>query len=216
MAWTTPTLRNAGDAILASDQNIWVNNQLAGGPIYATTAARDAAIPSPFAGQRAYVSGTNINYQHNGTTWLSPSTLQIPPMCIQQRTGQVISDSTLTAFAFSSAASLDTNTMSSTTTNNTRTTATTAGVYQVCGSVDVTAGGTIDVVAYAALRANGTTNFAVTSIASNGYTQQVSLSGIVNLAAAGYVELLVYQDNTANATRTMTGYLQMAYIGRAS
>jgi hypothetical protein len=29
MAWTTPTLRNAGDAILASDQNIWANNMLA-------------------------------------------------------------------------------------------------------------------------------------------------------------------------------------------
>lgn len=26
MAWTTPTVRSAGDAILASDQNIWVND----------------------------------------------------------------------------------------------------------------------------------------------------------------------------------------------
>jgi hypothetical protein len=26
MAWTTPTIRSAGDAILASDQNIWVND----------------------------------------------------------------------------------------------------------------------------------------------------------------------------------------------
>jgi hypothetical protein len=26
MPWTTPTVRNAGDAILASDQNIWVND----------------------------------------------------------------------------------------------------------------------------------------------------------------------------------------------
>ena len=171
---------------------------------------------SPFAGQIIYETDTTLRYVWNGTTWATPNTLQIPPVCIRVRSGQVFSDSALTAFAFSSAASLDTNSMSSTSVNNTRTTATTAGVYQVCASVDVTAGGTIDVTSAVTLRANGSTNFALASIVANGYVQQVSLSGIVSLAAAGYVELLVYQDNATNSSRTMTGYLQMAYLGRAS
>ena len=86
MAWTTPTIRNAGEAILASDQNIWVNNQLAGGPIYATEAARDAAITSPFEGQRAYITAstettavaatitaipTGIQTIYNGSVWVT-------------------------------------------------------------------------------------------------------------------------------------------------
>jgi len=33
MAWTNPTTRSAGDAILASDQAIWVGNQIAGHPL---------------------------------------------------------------------------------------------------------------------------------------------------------------------------------------
>lgn len=40
-------------------------------PVYATTTARDSAIPSPTFGRRASVSGTGEHYVHNGSAWIS-------------------------------------------------------------------------------------------------------------------------------------------------
>lgn len=82
MAWTAPTNVATGDVLTATRyNNEVVGNALAGGPIYATTVARDAAITAPFAGQRAFVTGTNVNYQYNGTAWVSPQALSVPPSC---------------------------------------------------------------------------------------------------------------------------------------
>ena len=39
--------------------------------IFATAAARDAAIPSPILGQAAYLTGTRQLTRHNGTTWVT-------------------------------------------------------------------------------------------------------------------------------------------------
>ena len=71
MAWTAPSTFVAGAILTAAQMNTNVrDNTLAGGPIYATTAARDAAITAPFVGQRAFISGTLINTQYNGTAWV--------------------------------------------------------------------------------------------------------------------------------------------------
>ena len=71
MAWTTPTNVATGDVLTATRYNAdVVANTLAGGPIFATTVARDAAITAPFVGQRAFISGTLINTQYNGTAWV--------------------------------------------------------------------------------------------------------------------------------------------------
>jgi hypothetical protein len=61
MAWTAPSTFVAGAILTAAQLNTNVrDNSLAGGPIYATEAARDAAIPTPFEGQRAYITGSTI------------------------------------------------------------------------------------------------------------------------------------------------------------
>jgi len=71
MAWTAPSTFVAGAILTAAQLNTNVrDNSLAGGPIYATTAARDAAIPTPFAGQQAFISGTKIAYQYTGAAWV--------------------------------------------------------------------------------------------------------------------------------------------------
>jgi hypothetical protein len=71
MAWTAPSTWVAGAILTAAQLNTQLrDNMLAGGPIYATTAARDAAITSPFAGQRAFISGTLVNTQYNGSAWV--------------------------------------------------------------------------------------------------------------------------------------------------
>ena len=185
------------------------------GTIVCTSTTRPS---SPFVGQQIYEADTVENYIWNGSVWASSQTVSKPPMCINERTGQSISDSVTTAIAFTSAASVDTETpttIHSTSTNNTRFTARTAGVYQFYGSV-VNSGATIDVVASIALRKNGTTDFANSSIVSNAYTQNASVSGLVSLAVGDYVELTVYQDNTANQARTFTGRMQCALVGQAS
>lgn len=76
MAWTAPNTFVAGAILTAAQMNSDVrDNSLAGGPIYATTVARDAAIPSPFAGQRAFVTATSVSYQYSGTTWVETSNI---------------------------------------------------------------------------------------------------------------------------------------------
>ncbi len=40
-------------------------------PVFASTAARDSAIPSPTEGQECYVTATGEKYIYNGTTWVS-------------------------------------------------------------------------------------------------------------------------------------------------
>ena len=57
MAWTAPATWLAGSTLTAAQLNEQVrDNSLAGGPIYATETLRDAAIPAPFEGQRAYIT----------------------------------------------------------------------------------------------------------------------------------------------------------------
>lgn len=61
MAWTAPSTFVAGAILTAAQLNTNVrDNTLAGGPIYATEALRDAAITSPFEGQRAYITASTV------------------------------------------------------------------------------------------------------------------------------------------------------------
>ncbi len=84
MAWTAPNTYVAGAILTAAQMNAMQANALAGGPIYATEALRDAAITSPFEGQRAYITGstvaaatgnkaatpTGIQTIYNGSKWV--------------------------------------------------------------------------------------------------------------------------------------------------
>lgn len=186
------------------------------GTIICTSSTRPA---SPFVGQSIYETDTNLSYTYNGSAWVAPQVQTKPPMCINERTGQVINDATTTAIAFTSAASVDTETpttIHSTSTNNTRFTARTAGVYQFHGSVVNSPASTIDVIGTIALRKNGTTDVANASLVSNAYGQNASVSALVDMSVGDYVELTVYQDNAANQTRTFTGRMQCALIGKKS
>lgn len=174
---------------------------------------------SPTEGQQIYETNTDRQLVWNASVWAAPQVQAKPPMCINERTGQVINDSTVTAIAFTSAASVDTETptaIHSTSTNNTRFTARTVGVYQFHGSVVNSPAVTIDVTGTIALRKNGTTEVANASLVSNAYGQNASVSALVDMSVGDYVELIVYQDNAANQTRTFTGRMQCALIGQKS
>lgn len=86
MAWTAPVNTFAsGNVLTAAQMNAIGDNLWAGGPVYATEALRDAAIPSAFEGQRAYITGptvtaptaatyatlpTGITTVYNGSVWV--------------------------------------------------------------------------------------------------------------------------------------------------
>ena len=87
MAFVTPTNVTVGSVLTASKYNQEVvENTLAGGPIFTTAAARDAAITAPYEGQRAYLTApaaatvtatgaitaipTGITTIYNGSVWV--------------------------------------------------------------------------------------------------------------------------------------------------
>lgn len=86
MAWTAPATWVSGAILTAAQLNTQLrDNLLAGGPIYTNEAARDAAITSPFEGQRAYLTAptvaaptgatystlpTGVMTVYNGSVWV--------------------------------------------------------------------------------------------------------------------------------------------------
>ena len=87
MAWTAPRTWVSGAILTAAQLNEQVrDNMLAGGPIYAAYSDLTSAIPSPFEGQRAYLTAplsatvtatgaitavpTGINVVYNGVAWV--------------------------------------------------------------------------------------------------------------------------------------------------
>ena len=107
MAWSSFTagLFTAGQVLTAAQMNTYVrDNLMAGGPIYATEALRDAAITAPFEGQRAYITGstettaagaitsipTGIQTVYNGAGWVT-----VTPVG-----GQTVTSGTTTSTSF--------------------------------------------------------------------------------------------------------------------
>lgn len=71
MAWTAPATWVSGAILTAAQLNTQLrDNLLAGGPIYTNEAARDAAITSPFEGQRAYLTAPTVPAATGDTTAL--------------------------------------------------------------------------------------------------------------------------------------------------
>jgi len=74
MAYVTPTIRNAGDAILASDQNIWANNMIS---LYGSirrlayqTRTTNYSISSSTTGAAADVFSTDLSWTADGSTYM--------------------------------------------------------------------------------------------------------------------------------------------------
>lgn len=88
MAWTAPVNTFAsGNVLTAAQMNAIGDNLWAGGPVYDTLASLQTAIPSPFEGQRAYLTNpaattvtasggttyipTGMTVVYNGSAWVS-------------------------------------------------------------------------------------------------------------------------------------------------
>jgi len=58
-----------GEEVLAADFNDFLQEQVVA--VFATTAARDAAILAPNEGQQCYVTATKTRYVYNGAAWVT-------------------------------------------------------------------------------------------------------------------------------------------------
>lgn len=128
-----------------------------------------------------------------------------PPACrVTNSTTQNCNDATDTLLTFDTE-TFDTDSMHSTSVNTSRITMTTAGLYTVQFSGEFAAANDY-AAAYAYLRLNGTT---IIGRGAGGrsvvgfVTLFVNAQTVYKFAANDYVEVLVGQDNTAPATRTM-------------
>lgn len=128
-----------------------------------------------------------------------------PPACrVYHNANQNVNDSASTALAFNSER-WDTDSMHDTATNNSRITINTAGLYVVTGSVEITQA-TDYVRWFLELKANGATTIAVHADPDPGtpnLSRQLTISTIWKFTAGNYIELLVFQDNTANVARAV-------------
>lgn len=127
------------------------------------------------------------------------------PACRVTRTAvQSIPDAgTPTAVEFTSER-FDNDTMHDTSTNNTRITFTSAGIY-VVGFHGMFAGAADYNRAFCIIRLNGVTELCRSTpyASSVSTTPQLDVSTMDSFVAGDYVEALVFQDNTANVARNL-------------
>ena len=138
---------------------------------------------------------------------------RVPPMCkVYQNTGEVINDASNTTLSFD-LEYFDTDGMHDNSTNNSRITIVTAGVYLVIGSVRYTT--TIDDDTRVSILKD-TVNICIDERGPNNTRSAQQVMGYFDLDVGEYLELQVYQNNSGSGTRTIdTSYtwLSAAWIG---
>lgn len=115
---------------------------------------------------------------------------------------QSIPDNTVTALTFTSER-FDTDSMHSTSVNTSRITINSGGIYAFGGGARIANGADYTTINLR-VRLNGTTDIAHSDVlVSAGATiaQIKQVNGLYQLAAGDYIELMIMQDNTANAAR---------------
>lgn len=143
---------------------------------------------------------------------------RVPPMCRVKRTsGQTVNDASPTIATFD-AEDFDTDEMHDNSTNNSRVTIKTAGVYLIMASAAYTAGVSDD--ASMSLLKNGSGGiggYVSWGPANTGAGMTSTL--LIELAVNDYIELSLYQNNSANTARTTDTtqtYLMAVWQGQAS
>jgi len=187
------------------------------GTIICTSSTRPA---SPFAGQQIYETDTSKSLIYNGTAWVSPQAQTVPPLCrAYQSANTSIPNNSTTTLSYN-AENYDTDSMHSTTTNTSRITIVTAGVYAITAGIvwDINATG----IRVINLRINAATNIAFATQTNNGasnFTEQ-TVSTHYSLAAADYVETTVYQNSGgalgARGDVTNGLWLCAAFLGKTA
>lgn len=183
---------------------IWYHGPVTSDTIEVLTSSTRPAVP--YTGEPLYETDTGVLRVYNGTSWVAPHT--DPPACrVYHNANQSVTDNTVVTLAFN-AERFDTATMHDTVTDNSRITIGTAGVYVVGGHAEIAAG-TDYASSWIAIGINGGGTATALALSSDG-TFTDGGTGVVHsistawkFAAGDYIQLLVYQNNTANAARNV-------------
>jgi len=185
-----------GEVLTAADvdgylmQGVWV---------FASAAARDAAVTSPQEGNFAYLKDTNETTYYTGSAWATVGGgSSFNGARVFDSGTQSISNATNTAITFNSE-SYDTNSYHSTVTNTSRLTVPSTGYYLFSAQMFTDANATGG--RYLEIKKNGTTVQAMETGAATQASMATFLpiTAILSATASDYFELFLYQ--TSGGTR---------------
>jgi hypothetical protein len=186
-----------GDVLTAADTNGYL---MQGVWVFASAAARTAAVTSPQAGNMSFLKDTNSTEYYNGSAWAAVGGSGTPAFvgCILNRVTfpANVANATQTAVSFDNEL-VDTNNFHSTVTNPTRITIPTGygGKYNICASSywNTSAGGG---TRGSRIYKNGA-NFIDfgTNLSGNSEYPSIFWNAVISLAAGDYIEFYVSQSS---------------------
>jgi hypothetical protein len=202
-----------GEVLSAANVNGYL---MQGVLVFASAAARTAAVTSPQEGQFSFLKDTNATEYYDGTNWVASSGASAFAGCLLFNSADYsIANNTTTVLTWNSE-TYDTNTFHSTSTNTSRITIPSgkAGYYLITCMVFFENGSAANALRMRVLK-NGT------SIYSNQETQQFQkgsvLSVPVNLAVGDYVEIQAFQNSGATGTiyagTTENAHFSASFLG---
>jgi hypothetical protein len=204
----------------ASGGNAW---QPIGNAIVCTSTTRPS---TPFEGQVIRETDTNKEYTYSGSAWVQTNSwgttagvtgvnnLIVPPACVAGASATLnVANASWTAVTFTTER-FDTDSMHDTSTNTSRFTITTPGIYQISAYVSwsgAVGGSQRDL----AIRLNGTSYVAYArGVVAGGGITNISLA--YDLSNGDYVEIAAYQDSTVTMTVSADRVASVCWIGRTS
>ena len=206
-----------GDVLTAADTNGYL---MQGVWVFASAAARDAAVTSPQEGNFCYLKDTNVTQYYTGSAWAavggSPTFVGANAT---KTANQSLANATLTAVTFEGTDILDSNSFHNPSSNNTRMTIPTGydGKYLIQATIEFasnTTGGR-ELQIYK----NGTTVLQYVTTDAEG-SLSIGISGTFGLVATDYVEIRAYQSSggALDIWATNSGYtnatsFQVTYLG---
>jgi hypothetical protein len=206
-----------GDVLTAADTNGYL---MQGVWVFASAAARDAAVTSPQEGNFCYLKDTNVTQYYTGSAWAavggSPTFVGANAT---KTANQSLANATLTAVTFEGTDILDSNSFHNPSSNNTRMTIPTGydGKYLIQATIEFasnTTGGR-ELQIYK----NGTTVLQYVTTDAEG-SLSIAISGTFGLVATDYVEIRAYQSSggALDIWATNSGYtnatsFQVTYLG---
>jgi hypothetical protein len=206
-----------GDVLTAADTNGYL---MQGVLVFASAAARDAAITAPQEGQFAYLKDTNVTTYYTGTAWanlgLTPSYVGVS---VYKSAAQSISNLTATAVTFNTE-DFDTDGFHDNSTNTSRFTIPSgkAGKYLVTGNVNYLAGSVTGPRAAYIYKNGSVYNYQTqnAAVSPSPYGAIVKVSFVLNLAVSDYIEIFAFQGDggNLNVSENQSGTnVQITYLG---
>ena len=203
-----------GDVLTAGDTNGYL---MQGVWVFASAAARTAAVTSPQEGNMSYLSDTNSVEYYSGSAWVAVGGTPALVGCSITRTNVSTAITANTAFAVAfTTENFDTDSFHDNSTNNTRITIPTGkgGKYLISGFVN-NALGSPGSYSFMSLYKNGSQLTAMGNregqvVRGNG-EGNLTFTQVVTLAAADYLEM--YYQQGATETVNMWFILSAIYLG---